>query len=100
MPSYAFTLKKSGKVMRRVEGAPPLHLRNWKNALPAASTENDANKGMLMPLAEALYIAKPMAHLVAMGLFGSKSWKSYGIAFLLDLMRYVLIQPVHLEVFY
>lgn len=88
--SFTFTLKRSGKVMRKVEGAPPVYLRTWKplendpGLVPAvASAELQKLK-----LAEILYIVKPLAHLGGVAAFGFNNWKSYSVALLIDLMRY------------
>lgn len=76
-------LERSGRVIRRVEGAPPLHFRTWE------SLQNDQNtnkKARVLVKAEALYIAKPLLHLISTGLFGTKSWKAYSVALALDVM--------------
>lgn len=86
--SFTFTLKRSGKVMRKVEGAPPVYLRTWK------PLENDPElvpvvasaELQKLKLAEILYIVKPLAHLGGVAAFGFNNWKSYSVALLIDLM--------------
>ncbi|XP_055911154.1 peroxisomal membrane protein PEX16 [Eupeodes corollae] len=76
-------LERSGRLIRKVEGAPPLHYRNWQ------SLENDEapnKKPFILLKAEVLYIAKPMLHLMSSAVFGTKSWKSYSIALVLDIV--------------
>lgn len=97
--SFTFTLKRSGRVVRKVEGAPPVYLRNWKPATAAAAgssssagnpssdfgdnniaTDEDINK-----IAELLYICKPLIHLGGVATFGYHSWKSWLLALATDL---------------
>lgn len=84
--SFTFQLKRSGRVMRKVEGAPPLQYRDFK--LPEEQHEIIACKPINYALvqAEYLYIAKPLIHLAAMGVFGQKRWKQYVISLTLDLI--------------
>lgn len=88
--SVTFTLKRSGRVMRKIEGAPPVYLRTWK------PLENDPdvtplllqhpNQKQLM-ISEVLYILKPLIHLGSVGMFGYNSWKSFSVALFVDLFR-------------
>ncbi|CAD7090783.1 unnamed protein product [Hermetia illucens] len=81
--AFFFKLKRSGRVIRKIEGAPPLHLRTWK------PLDTGTKRGVLntpeLSNAEILYIAKPLIHLGAIRVFGYKSWKSYSLALLCDL---------------
>lgn len=77
-----FKLKRSGRVIRKVEGAPPLHYRNWQSSSESAKT---STKNPVIKYAEYVYIVKPLVHLAAVRTFGYKSWKSYTIALLMDL---------------
>lgn len=83
--SSTFQLKRSGRVIRKVEGAPPLQYRNFKVA-EEQQLENASNSvSFRLVQAEYLYIAKPLIHLAAMGLFGQKRWKQYIVSLSLDL---------------
>ncbi|XP_036326584.1 peroxisomal membrane protein PEX16-like [Rhagoletis pomonella] len=84
--NFTFQLKRSGRVVRRVEGAPPLQYRDFK--LPEEQQEMIACKPINYSLvqAEYLYIAKPLIHLAAMGVFGQKRWQQYVISLTLDLI--------------
>lgn len=75
-----FKLKRSGKVMRRVEGAPTVHHRDWK-PLEVKATDRDA---LLLSAAEYVYICKPLVHLTTVGLFGYNDWRSWATAFAMD----------------
>lgn len=77
-----FKLKRSGRVIRRVEGSPPINYRNWQSSSDSIK-QNSSNK--VIKYAEYVYIVKPLVHLAAVQTFGYKSWKSYTIALLLDL---------------
>lgn len=86
--SFSFKLKRSGRIIRKIEGAPPIHLRNWKplnDELNLAEAQQKYNQ--IFKNAERLYIAKPLLHLGAVGLFGYKSWKGYLISLTMDILR-------------
>ncbi|KAL5007499.1 hypothetical protein ScPMuIL_016305 [Solemya velum] len=86
-----FTLKRSGRVMRRLSDAPPLHMRDWK--LPAKVKETDKNPESTVPsilntqrmCAESIHIMKPITHLLSMYIFGQASWKPWLVACGMDI---------------
>lgn len=85
--SLTIKLKRSGKVMRRIEGAPSLHTRSFR---PPELQPNDrfgVYNHKAIKTAELVYIFKPMIHLSSCALFGYKSWKSYALSMFLDLFR-------------
>lgn len=80
-----FTLRRSGRVIRRVDGAPPIALRDWQ---PIKMADDHSYPGIdIKDLlhAETLHIMKPIIHLAAMRIFGTKSWKQWIIALGLDI---------------
>lgn len=77
-----FKLKRSGRIIRRVEGAPPIQYRNWQSSSDSGS---NSPSNPVLKYAEYAYIVKPLVHLAAVHTFGYKSWKSYTIALLMDL---------------
>lgn len=93
----SFELRRSGKIVRCVEGAPPLHLRSWRppqRRLTAAERlaekqggggEGGRRRGLTA--AEFVYIARPLVHLGGCGMFGLNSWRSYGMALAMDAYR-------------
>jgi peroxin-16 len=87
--SVTFTLKRSGRVIRKVDGAPPLYARNFKDTLDVdeVKRQNNPKAGKTITSAETLYILKPLLHLGGARLFGYKSWKSYSLALGIDLIR-------------
>lgn len=82
--SVTFKLKRSGRVMRKVEGAPPLQYRSFKLNEEAISVKQQLYPKSLRQ-AEYLYISKPLIHLAAMGVFGEKSWKQFVVSLAVDL---------------
>lgn len=85
-----FTLKRSGRVVRRVEGAPPVSLRDWQPIKIEDSTIPPALAIQDLKHAELIHIFKPIVHLAAMRLFGTKSWKQWLIALGLDVASFQL----------
>lgn len=89
--AFTFTLKRSGKVIRKVEGAPPIHLRSWKPlAEEALHVQSIPKIGTIFTLAESLYIFKPLLHLTCSSVVGMNTWKSYSLSLLLDIARYLM----------
>ncbi|XP_030387916.1 peroxisomal membrane protein PEX16 [Scaptodrosophila lebanonensis] len=82
--SITFKLKRSGRLIRKVEGAPPIQYRDFRLDMESAETQKSQIPRQLLH-AEYLYISKPLIHLVAMGLFGRRSWKQYMVALSIDL---------------
>lgn len=86
--SVTFTLKRSGKIVRRIEGAPPIHLRNWEPLTAFGQQQQNSSStdsGKQLTTAESLYILKPLIHLGGCARYGLDSWKSYLIAMTLDM---------------
>lgn len=79
-----FTLRRSGRVMRRVDGAPPVALRDWQPVrVKDEFSPHIEVKDLLY--AETIHILKPLIHLVAMRVFGTKAWKQWLVALGLDM---------------
>lgn len=77
-----FTLRRSGRVMRRVDGAPPIALRDWQPVRVKDEISPRIVKDLLY--AETIHILKPLIHLVAMRVFGTMAWKQWLVALGLD----------------
>lgn len=80
-----FTLRRSGRVIRRVDGAPAVAFRDWE---PVKIKDDRLVKGSNttdLIYAESLYILKPLIHLAAMRVFGTKAWKQWFVALGVDL---------------
>ncbi|CAK1554655.1 unnamed protein product [Leptosia nina] len=80
-----FTLRRSGRVIRRVEGAPPVKLRDWQPIKIKDDSIYLTSEIKELKNAELLHIAKPIIHLAAMQVFGTKSWKQWLVALGLDI---------------
>ncbi|XP_035892895.1 peroxisomal membrane protein PEX16 [Anopheles stephensi] len=83
--SSGIVLKRSGRVMRKVNCSPSLTSRTWKPPTMGSVPPQPAEYGgKLLVSAEMLYIAKPLIHLACMRKFGTKSWASYLLALAVD----------------
>jgi len=81
-----FTLKRSGRIVRKVDGAPPLYLRNWKQIGKECRPDSQQASENSLSSAETLYILKPMIHLGGCAIFGYKSWRSWSLALFTDII--------------
>uniref|UniRef100_A0A182PEH0 Peroxisomal membrane protein PEX16 n=1 Tax=Anopheles epiroticus TaxID=199890 RepID=A0A182PEH0_9DIPT len=85
--SSAIVLKRSGRVLRKVNCSPSLTSRAWKPPVSGNRTNHHQTtgySGKFLMSAEMLYIAKPLIHLASMRKYGAKSWTSYLVALALD----------------
>ncbi|XP_003746910.1 peroxisomal membrane protein PEX16-like [Galendromus occidentalis] len=86
-----FTLK-SGREVRTLAATPPLNKRRWCETKKVDPMEQMEEKFSFVPtelqgpqlIGEVMYLMTPMAHLFAMKLFGTKSWKPFLIALGMD----------------
>lgn len=94
--SFTFKLKRSGRVVRKIEGLPPVYLRSWKaidpDVAPLEMPSTPIVKYKKLTTPEVLYILKPVIHLSSASIFGINSWKSYGVALFVDLISLRLYQ--------
>lgn len=94
LPATSFTLKHSGRIIRKIDSSPPLGLRTWKPLEPEI-IHHIADKKVQefiitrQLIAEYIYIAKPILHLISFGIYGTKSWKPWMISLILDISRSV-----------
>uniref|UniRef100_A0A1Q3FD08 Peroxisomal membrane protein PEX16 n=1 Tax=Culex tarsalis TaxID=7177 RepID=A0A1Q3FD08_CULTA len=83
--SQTVLLKRSGRVMRKVDGAPPVVARSWKPLRHEVTTVYPAQyEGRFIRSAELMYILKPLVHLECVRRYGMNSWKSYLVAMAID----------------
>lgn len=86
----SYRLKRSGRIIRKIDGAPTsIHDRSFNlqeefGRYYKNSKELTSEKRKLL-YGEYLYIAKPLIHLSAIGMFGERGWSQYMISLLLDL---------------
>ncbi|XP_065207184.1 peroxisomal membrane protein PEX16 [Planococcus citri] len=88
---------KNGKMIRTVEAAPSIENRTWKALNDRTLGVNKEDKILTdeQIKGEILYIVKPLLHLGSMYCFGQKSWKSWLIAFSLDVASLRLISKAN-----
>lgn len=88
---------RSGRVMRSLGSSPPLHTRllgapclekkpGCENIYPVPS-----QLGVQETMAEALYIGRPIVHLLSLGLCGKHSWKPWVISGALEITSFALL---------
>lgn len=92
LDSVAFTLKRSGKVIRKIESSPPVTLRNWRPVTIPNGVENteqnlsEQNLIQSQIIAETIYSLKPIAHLFSVYRFGNNTWKPWMVSLFIDLL--------------
>ncbi|KRT86327.1 hypothetical protein AMK59_768, partial [Oryctes borbonicus] len=90
LKSVSFSLKHSGKVIRKIDASPLISGRNWK-PLEVSQTELDDSDNQAMirrkQLAEVIYISKPLAHLSVSACFGYNTWKPWMVSLIMDILR-------------
>lgn len=92
LDAISFTLRRSGKVVRRIDSSPPIAARNWKGLERSTCFDNEQTIEQALAgrqlVAETIYILKPVVHLGSLACFGENAWKSYILSLLMDLSRY------------
>lgn len=84
-----FSLKRSKKVIRKVNSGGYSQFRSWAPLPPIGiedrqiSTDLTPRKKMI--LAETLYILKPLLHLGCVSVSGTKQWKPWFLSLIIDL---------------
>lgn len=93
-PQPGFPLK-SGRIVRNIDNASTLFIRTWQP--PSLHTNDDktpdAPLNNTQLTGEAVYIAKPLIHLLAMYYFGEKKWKPWIISLAMDLASLQMLKP-------
>lgn len=101
LESSVFRLKRSGRVIRTIDNAPPRTQRTWlspsenftirelmekqkRNAPPTLLDEHQL-------IGEILHIIRPVVHLTGLVTFGTSSWAPYLVSFGLDLTSLKLL---------
>ena len=96
-----FKLKRTGRVLRTIESAPPRPQRTWLSAQDNFNIKRllDKQKRTALPsdlsdsqtLGEVLHIIRPVVHLTSMAGFGTHSWAPYLLSFGLDVSSLKLL---------
>lgn len=82
----SFTLRRSGRVLRSVEGAPPAAFRDWQPVKTCKESQNPNINVKDLMYAESIHILKPLLHLASMRVFGTKAWKQWLVSLSMDLI--------------
>ncbi len=96
-----FTLKRSGRVLRTIEKAPPRTQRTWLSPTDNFNIKQllEKQKRTALPshlddhqiIGEILHIIRPVAHLTAMAGFGTNGWTPYLVSLGLDVTSLKLL---------
>ncbi|CAO2579819.1 Peroxisomal membrane protein PEX16 [Lemmus lemmus] len=97
-PSYVG--KRSNRVVRTLQNSPSLHSRHWgapqqreirqKQQQEELSTP-PTSLGLQETIAESLYIARPLLHLLSLGFWGQRSWTPWLLSGLVDMTSLSLL---------
>ncbi|KFO19874.1 peroxisomal biogenesis factor 16 [Fukomys damarensis] len=91
--------KRSQRVVRTLQNTPSLHARHWGaprqcTAQPQRHEELSVPPtplGLQETIAESLYIARPLLHLLSLGLWGQRSWTPWLLSGVLDVTSLSLL---------
>ncbi|XP_021119942.1 peroxisomal biogenesis factor 16 isoform X3 [Heterocephalus glaber] len=91
--------KRSNRVVRTLQNTPTLHSRHWGApqqcvARPQRQEELSIPPtplGLQETIAESLYIARPLLHLLSLGLWGQRSWTPWLLSGVLDVTSLSLL---------
>ncbi|KAM8971451.1 peroxisomal biogenesis factor 16 [Sarcophilus harrisii] len=92
--------KRSNRVVRSLQSTPSLHSRHWgapqqQEGQPHHRAEEleagPTPLGLQETIAESVYIARPLVHLLSLGLWGQRSWKPWLLSAILDVTSLSLL---------
>ncbi|XP_072448024.1 peroxisomal biogenesis factor 16 isoform X1 [Chiloscyllium punctatum] len=98
--STAFIGQRSKRVVRMLNSTPALQLRHWGSP-QEEQRQWISQAGAQHPptiltqqeiLAESLYITRPLVHLLALGIWGQKSWKPWLLSGIVDIASLSLMR--------
>ncbi|XP_043562263.1 peroxisomal biogenesis factor 16 isoform X2 [Chiloscyllium plagiosum] len=98
--STAFIGQRSKRVVRMLNSTPALQLRHWgspqeeqRQWISQAGTQHPPTILTQQEiLAESLYITRPLVHLLALGIWGQKSWKPWLLSGIVDIASLSLMR--------
>ncbi|XP_078404905.1 peroxisomal biogenesis factor 16 [Cetorhinus maximus] len=95
-----FTGQRSRRVLRTLDRTPSLQFRRW--GIPQEVERHQRSQVEIQhpptllshqeTLAESLYITRPLLHLMALGIWGQKSWKPWLMSGILDIASLSLMR--------
>ncbi|KAK2100521.1 Peroxisomal membrane protein pex16 [Saguinus oedipus] len=97
---HSYVGKRSNRVVRTLQNTPSLHSRHWgapqqregsQQQHPEELSATPTPLGLQETIAESLYIARPLLHLLSLGLWGQRSWKPWLLAGVVDVTSLSLL---------
>ncbi|XP_059565547.1 peroxisomal biogenesis factor 16 isoform X2 [Myotis daubentonii] len=92
--------KRSHRVVRTLQNTPSLHSRHWGAPQQQERRQQQHQEelsvtptplGLQETIAESLYIARPLLHLLSLGLWGQRSWKPWLLSGVVDVTSLSLL---------
>nr|KAF6325418.1 peroxisomal biogenesis factor 16 [Myotis myotis] len=92
--------KRSHRVVRTLQNTPSLHSRHWGAPQQQERRQQQHREelsvtptplGLQETIAESLYIARPLLHLLSLGLWGQRSWKPWLLSGVVDVTSLSLL---------
>lgn len=92
--------KRSNRVVRTLQNTPSLHSRHWGAPQQQERRHQQHQEelcitptplGLQETIAESLYIARPLLHLLSLGLWGQRSWKPWLLSGVVDVTSLSLL---------
>ncbi|XP_066107461.1 peroxisomal biogenesis factor 16 [Saccopteryx bilineata] len=92
--------KRSNRVVRTLQNTPSLHSRHWGAPQQQERWQKQHQEelsvtptplGLQETIAESLYIARPLLHLLSLGLWGQRSWKPWLLSGVVDVTSLSLL---------
>ncbi|XP_051885062.1 peroxisomal biogenesis factor 16 [Pristis pectinata] len=94
-----FVGHRSRRVVRTLDRTPTLYFRHWgvpqeerRRSLDGRSQHPPMALGKQETVAESLYIARPLVHLVTLCIWGRRSWKPWLVSAILDIASLSLLK--------
>uniref|UniRef100_A0A8D1CA26 Peroxisomal membrane protein PEX16 n=1 Tax=Sus scrofa TaxID=9823 RepID=A0A8D1CA26_PIG len=93
--------KRSNRVVRTLQNTPSLHSRHWGAPQQREGWQQQQQReelsipptplGLQETIAESLYIARPLLHLLSLGLWGQRSWTPWLLSGVVDVTSLSLL---------
>ncbi|XP_054947549.1 peroxisomal biogenesis factor 16 isoform X2 [Physeter macrocephalus] len=92
--------KRSNRVVRTLQNTPSLHSRHWGAPQQREGRQQQQREelsitptplGLQETIAESLYIARPLLHLLSLGLWGQRSWTPWLLSGVVDVTSLSLL---------
>ncbi|KAM6445294.1 peroxisomal biogenesis factor 16 [Rhynochetos jubatus] len=95
--------RRSNRVVRSLQSTPSLQSRHWGSPQQREESQSRRVEEMNQPptplglqetIAESLYIARPLLHLLSLGVCGQRSWKPWLLSAVLDISSLSLLSDL------